>query len=344
MRRATTAPVDVTAATVEEAPLVEVQDLHKTFRRGAGFLRRGGTAVRAVDGVGFSIREGETLGIVGESGSGKSTTGRLLLRLLEPDSGRVRFAGQDVLSVSRGEFRRRRRDMQMIFQDPYASLDPTKTIGASVGEPLKIFENLSRAERDDRVREMLGRVGLRPDYLTRYPAEMSGGQRQRVAIARALSINPRLVVADEAVSALDVSTQSDVLNLMRHLQRDLRLTYLFISHNLSVVRHMSDRIAVMYLGRIVENGPAEQVYLEPLHPYTRALLSAIPVPDPLAQRSRSKIVLTGDVPDPAHPPAGCNFVSRCPLAMSMCHEVDPTLEPMRESSAVACHLHTGTSH
>ncbi|MCW0213499.1 MAG: ATP-binding cassette domain-containing protein [Pseudonocardia sp.] len=291
-----------------------------------------------MDGVGFTIRAGETLGIVGESGSGKSTTGRLLLRLLEPDSGRLRFDGQDLLAESRSAFRHRRRDLQMIFQDSYASLDPTKTIRASVGEPLRIFEKLARRERDDRVRELLGLVGLRPDHLNRYPSEMSGGQRQRVAIARALSLTPRLVVADEAVSALDVSTQSDVLNLMRRLQRELDLTYLFISHNLSVVRHMSDRIAVMYLGRIVEIGPADQVYLEPRHPYTRAMLSAIPVPDPLVQRTRPRIVLTGDAPDPAHPPPGCNFVTRCPHAVPVCHEVDPVLEPDGDGYAVACHL------
>ncbi|GEL21211.1 peptide ABC transporter ATP-binding protein [Pseudonocardia sulfidoxydans NBRC 16205] len=331
-------PAEAVSAPTEPAPLLEVEDLRKSFPRGGGLLGRRGTAVRAVDGVSFTIRAGETLGIVGESGSGKSTTGRLLLRLLEPDSGRLHFDGRDLLAESRSAFRHRRRDLQMIFQDPYASLDPTKTIGTSVGEPLRIFDKLARRERDNRVRELLGLVGLRPDHLSRYPSEMSGGQRQRVAIARALSVAPRLLVADEAVSALDVSTQSDVLNLMRRLQRELDLTYLFISHNLSVVRHMSDRIAVMYLGRIVEIGPADQVHLEPRHPYTRALLSAIPVPDPLVQRTRPRIVLTGDVPDPAHPPQGCNFVTRCPHAAPVCHEVDPVLEPDGGGYAVACHM------
>ncbi len=319
--------------------LLEVNGLTKIFARQRGLLRRRREGVRALGDVSFFLDAGETLGIVGESGSGKSTLGRVVLGLLRADCGEVWFDGADLLQMSSRELRRRRRDLQMIFQDPYASLDPTKTIGASVGEPLTVFERLRRSERDERVEELLGRVGLGSHYLRRYPAEMSGGQRQRVAIARALALSPRLIVADEAVSALDVSTQSEVINLMSRLQRELSLTYLFISHNLGVVRHVATRIAVMYLGRIVEIGPAEQVYGEPLHPYTEALLSAIPVPDPKVQRDRERIVLQGDLPDPAHPPVGCNFNTRCPYVMEICRRVDPGLDPVREGSAVACHLH-----
>lgn len=320
-------------------PLLKVSDLHKTFVRSGGLLGRSGPGVRAVDDVSFEVAAGETLGVVGESGSGKSTLGRLVLGLIPADSGSVEFDGVDLLKMSPRDLRRRRRDLQMIFQDPYASLDPTKTVGASIGEPLKIYEGLSRRARDDRAKELLERVNLGSHYLSRYPAEMSGGQRQRVAMARALALSPRLIVADEAVSALDVSTQSEVINLMSRLQRELSLTYIFISHNLGVVRHVATQIAVMYLGRIVEMGPAQQIYDEPLHPYTQALLSAIPVPDPAVQRTRQRIVLNGDIPDPAHPPVGCNFNTRCPYVMDICREVDPPLDPVRPGSGAACHLH-----
>jgi oligopeptide/dipeptide ABC transporter ATP-binding protein len=321
-------------------PLLAVRGIRKTFPRRRDLLGRVKESVRAVDGVDLTLAPGETLGIVGESGSGKSTLGRLVLSLIPADEGSVRFRGEDLLSLSRRELRQRRRDMQMIFQDPYASLDPTKRIAQSVGEPLTIFEGLRGRERDDRVRELLARVNLGAHYLDRYPAEMSGGQRQRVAIARALALDPALIVADEAVSALDVSTQSEVINLLARLQREQHLSYLFISHNLAVVRHVSTRIAVMYLGRVVEEGPAEQVYREPLHPYTQALLRAIPVPDPEVQETRPRIVLSGDAPDPAHPPVGCNFSSRCPYVMDICRTDDPPLLPVRPGSAAACHLHT----
>lgn len=321
-------------------PLLQVQGLSKSFPRRRDLFGRVRESVRAVDGVDLEIRQGETLGVVGESGSGKSTLGRLVLGLVPADSGSIRFRDDELLSLSARQLRRRRRDLQMVFQDPYASLDPTKRIAQSVGEPLTIFEGLRGRERDDAVRELLTTVNLGAHHLHKYPAEMSGGQRQRVAIARALALHPALIVADEAVSALDVSTQSEVINLLVRLQREKALTYLFISHDLAVVRHVSTRIAVMYLGRVVEEGPAAQVYDEPLHPYTQALLQAIPVPDPDVQANRPRIVLRGDAPDPAHPPSGCNFSSRCPYVMEICREKDPALLPVQPGSAAACHLHT----
>jgi oligopeptide/dipeptide ABC transporter ATP-binding protein len=323
-----------------EPPLLEVRGLVKEFPVHSGVLRRVVGQVRAVDGIDLAVAPGETLGLVGESGSGKSTTARLVVRLLEPTAGSVVLDGHDVTAMPAGELRRARRSMQMVFQDPYSSLDPRATIAETVGEPLEVHDHIGGRERDERVSALLEQVGLGGHLLRRYPHEFSGGQRQRIALARALALNPRLVVCDEPVSSLDVSTQSQVINLLIDLQQRLGLTYLFIAHDLSVVRHISDRIAVMYLGRIVEEGPAEEVYMRPTHPYTEALLSAIPVPDPAVQRSRPRIVLKGDVPSPLSPPSGCRFHTRCPHAMDICRAVDP--EPYRttDGTTVACHLHT----
>lgn len=318
--------------------LLDIQHLSKSFVRSRDLLGRPRETVRAVRDISFSVRQGETLGIVGESGSGKSTLGRSILRLEAPEEGTVLYRGQDLLRLGKRAMRRQRRDLQMIFQDPFASLDPTKTVGNAISEPLRIYERLSRAEYELRVADLLTKVGLRTEFAARYPAEMSGGQRQRVAIARALALDPKIIVADEAVSALDVSTQSEVINLLVHLAKEFELTCLFISHNLGVVRHISDRIAVMYLGRIVEIGTAAQVYDTPRHPYTQALLSAIPVPDPAIQRARAKTILDGDSPDPAHPPAGCSFASRCPFSQDVCTSIEPALERRADGSMSACHF------
>jgi oligopeptide/dipeptide ABC transporter ATP-binding protein len=283
---------------------------------------------------------GQTLGLVGESGSGKSTLGRCVLRLLGIDGGELHIDGHDVTKASRSQLRTIRRNAQMIFQDPYSSFDPRATVGSSIAEPLRAHEHLTHRERDDRAAELVGLVGLTREHLTRYPYQFSGGQLQRLAIARALAINPGLVVCDEPVSSLDVSTQAQVINLMRALQHDLGVAYLFIAHDLSVVRHVSHDIAVMYLGRIVEQGPAEVVYTSPKHPYTEALLSAVPVPDPVVERSRQRITLTGDVPSPVDPPAGCRFHTRCPFVMDICRDVDPEPTTTPDGTTVACHLHT----
>ena len=309
--------------------LVNVRDLVKHFP-----VEGSDDVVRAVDGVTFTIMRGETLGLVGESGCGKSTVGRCLLRLIEPTAGEVTFDGRDVLSLGKNELRQLRREMQIVFQDPYASLNPRMKVGDIVGEPLVIHNIGTKSDRRERVGELLRRVGLDPDYRNRYPHEFSGGQRQRIGVARTLALNPKLIVADEPVSALDVSVQAQVVNLLQDLQQDFGLTYLFISHGLAVVEHISTRVAVMYLGRIVEIAGAAELYAKPLHPYTQALLSAIPNPDP--KRTRERIVLQGDVPTPINPPSGCRFRTRCPLAIEDCARIDPNLREVSPGHTVAC--------
>lgn len=316
--------------------LLEVRNLKKYFPIKGGFLRRTIAEVRAVDDVSFTVKRGETLGLVGESGCGKTTTGRTVLRLERATAGEVIFEGQDVMRASGRTMKALRRDMQIIFQDPYASLDPRITIGESVAEGLVIHGIGTPAERRERVREVLAKVGLSASHMSRFPHEFSGGQRQRIGIARALIMEPKLIVCDEPVSALDVSIQSQVLNLLRSLQREFGLTYLFIAHNLAVVEHISDRVGVMYLGKMVELTTSEELFREPLHPYTKALISAIPHPNPRAKRER--IVLQGDVPSPINPPSGCRFHPRCWIAKSICKEQEPVFEEKRKGHWVACHF------
>ncbi|HEY2389225.1 MAG TPA: dipeptide ABC transporter ATP-binding protein [Candidatus Binatia bacterium] len=321
---------------MSEAPLVEVRGLRKEFTLGGGFFGRARAIIRAVDGVDLAIRRGETLGVVGESGCGKSTLGRCVLRLIEPTAGTVTFDGRDVLALSSAELRRTRREMQIVFQDPYASLNPRMRVGAIVAEGIEIHDLARGPEKRRRVDELLTRVGLSPEHFDRYPHEFSGGQRQRIGIARALAVGPRFIVADEPVSALDISIQAQVLNLLRELQEEMELAYLFISHDLRVVEHVSHRVAVMYLGKIVEQAPREELYANPRHPYTRALLSAVPDPRPGARKERVR--LGGDVPSPINPPAGCAFHPRCPYAEARCRVEVPRLETGAHEHAVACHV------
>src|SRR5258707_2210671 len=329
-----------TPGAVASDTLIDVRDLKMHFPLTQGIiLQRVVGQVRAVDGISFSIERGKTLGLVGESGSGKTTIGRTIIRLYKPTSGQILFGNED-LAASKGEqLRPIRRRIQMIFQDPYASLNPRFTIGSLIAEPMYIFNVASRAEIRERTEELLKVVGLRSEYIDRYPHEFSGGQRQRIAVARALAINPEFVVADEPVSALDVSIRAQVLNLLQNLQRQFNLTYLFVSHDLSVVRHVADRIAVMYLGKIVEMSDRDELYRAPKHPYTRALLSAVPIPDPQIKKRRQRIILSGDLPSPINIPSGCRFHTRCPMAQQICREIEPVFEATegREHFA-ACHF------
>ena len=316
--------------------VLEVEDLKTYFPVRKGLLRRTVGHVHAVDGVSFSIGAGETLGLVGESGCGKTTVGRSVLRLIEPTAGVIRLGGRDITRLGRAELRPFRREMQIIFQDPFSSLNPRMRAGDIVSEPLKVHATVPAAERRDRVAALFARVGLSEAQMDNYPHQFSGGQRQRIGVARALALNPKLIVGDEPVSALDVSIQAQVINLLTDLQRELGLAYLFISHNLAVVEHISHRIAVMYLGRIVEHTDRDTLFRKPLHPYTEALLAAVPVPDPAARRA--KRVLQGDVPSPLHPPAGCHFHTRCPYAEARCRSETPHLREIEPGHHVACHL------
>jgi len=317
--------------------LVRVEGVKKYFPIHSGILRREIGAVKAVDGVSFEIYEGETLGLVGESGGGKSTLGRTILQLHKPTEGTIYFEGQDLGSLSKDELRRTRARMQIIFQDPYSSLNPRMTVEAIVSEPLVVHKIGNQDERRARVDELLDRVGLNPAFANRFPHEFSGGQRQRIGVARALALNPSFIVADEPISALDVSIQAQVVNLLEDLQDSLNLTYLFIAHDLSMVRHICDRVAVMYLGKIVELGPTEEIYNNPQHPYTQALLSAVPVPDPTVEQRRQRIILEGEVPNPADPPVGCNFNTRCPVAFDPCFIEDPELKELLPLHHISCY-------
>ena len=319
--------------------LLRVVDLVKHFpiTRGIIFQKQVG-AVHAVDGVSFEIKKGETFGLVGESGCGKSTTGRTILQLYKPTSGKVYYGDVDLTTLPSEDMRKMRRKMQMIFQDPYASLNPRMTVGEIIGEPLIVHNLAKNSEIQDRVGRLLELVGLNPAYVNRYPHEFSGGQRQRIGVARALALQPELIICDEPISALDVSIQAQVVNLLEDLQDQFGLTYLFIAHDLSMVRHISDRVGVMYLGKIVELASRNDVYANPLHPYTKALLSAVPVADPLIEEKRERVILQGDVPSPVNPPSGCHFRTRCPLAIELCAQKEPEWREITQSHWVACHL------
>jgi oligopeptide/dipeptide ABC transporter ATP-binding protein len=320
--------------------LLEVNGLKKYFPIKKGIFNRTSAHVKAVDDIHFQVFKGETLGIVGESGCGKSTTGRLIIRLLEPTEGVIKFEGQDITHFSKGKMRNLRKDMQMVFQDPYSSLNPRLTIGEIIEEPLINFHLYSTSERKQKAYNILEAVGLREEHYYRYPHEFSGGQRQRIGIARALMLNPKLIIADEPVSALDVSIQSQILNILKKLQKQFGLTYIFISHDLSVVKHFCDRVAVMYLGRMVEITPKPELYKDPLHPYSKALLSAVPIPDP--EYKKERIILKGDVPSPSNPPTGCAFHPRCPDCMKICENITPSLQTLSDGRMVACHLYENT--
>ena len=325
--------------------ILEVDHLVKHFPIKAGILfDREIGRVRAVDDVSFTVRRGETLGLVGESGCGKSTLARSILQLIEPTSGSVRFQGREIVGLRARELRSLRREMQMIFQDPYASLNPRKRVAQIVGDPMRLHGASGGDQTRKAVQALLERVGLNPEHYNRYPHEFSGGQRQRIGIARALALEPKLIIADEPVSALDVSIQAQIINLLEDLQNDFDLTYVFVAHDLSVVRHVADRIAVMYLGKIVELGPADEVYANPIHPYTLSLLSAVPIPDPRANAVREPLVLEGDVPSPANPPAACRFHTRCPFATEICAEVEPQLVDHGNGHWAACHHPLNREH
>ena len=325
-------------------PLVKVRDLKMYFPIYTGILRRHTGDVKAVDGVSFDILQGETLGLVGESGCGKSTVGRALLRLYELTGGSVEIEGEDIAKLSPEALRKKRPTMQMVFQDPQASLNPRMTLAQIIGEPLVEHAALSPKDRDARIYQLMDQVGLNRRFANRFPHEFSGGQRQRIGIARALALNPKFIVCDEPIAALDVSIQAQVVNLLEDLQDRLGLTYLFISHDLSMVRHIADRVAVMYLGRIAELSPRDALYARPLHPYAEALLSAVPEPDPNRASARPRIILQGDVPSPAKPPRGCNFNTRCPRVMDICRSVKPELAEVEPGRLVACHLYSKTPH
>jgi oligopeptide transport system ATP-binding protein len=323
--------------------LLEINNLEVYFHlSGGGVLDRlmgsKPRIVKAVDGVSFSINKGETLGLVGESGCGKSTTGRAILQLIKPTKGEILFQGTNLAKLSNKEMRPFRRHLQMVFQNPYASLNPRMTIGDIISEPLTVFNNLPKQALNKQVQELMTRVGLNPQYVKRYPHEFSGGQRQRIGIARALALNPAFIVADEPIAALDVSIQAQVMNLLQDLQKDLSLTYLFISHDLRAVRHMSNRVAVMYLGKLVEIADSDEIYQKPSHPYTQALISAVPVPDPIIEKERKRIVLEGDVPSPLNPPLGCRFHTRCPQVMDKCKTEEPKFVNIGKNHSVACFL------
>jgi oligopeptide transport system ATP-binding protein len=318
--------------------LLRVENLVKHFPIYRGILQRQVGAVRAVDGVSFAVKRGETLGLVGESGCGKSTTGRAVLQLHRPTSGHVYYDGTDLVSLASEDMRKMRRKVQMIFQDPYASLNPRMTVGEIIGEPLQVHTTVSKKELQDRVAQLLELVRLNPSFSVRYPHEFSGGQRQRIGIARALALQPSFIVCDEPISALDVSIQAQVVNLLEDLQKEFTLTYLFIAHDLSMVRHISDRVAVMYLGIIVELADRQTLYNNPLHPYTQALLSAVPIADPVLEEGRKRVILEGDVPSPVNPPSGCRFRTRCPIAKDFCADSQPEFREVQPDHFVACHL------
>jgi len=321
----------------ENNKLVEVKGLKMHFPITQGIIiQRKVGAIKAVDGLDFFVRKGETLGLVGESGCGKSTTGRAILQLYRPTAGEVWFEGDNLVEMKGEKLRRMRRKMQMIFQDPYASLNPRMTVGNIIGEPLEVHNIATGKERKERVQELLQVVGLNPYFINRYPHEFSGGQRQRIGVARALAVNPSFIVCDEPISALDVSIQAQIINLLEQLQQQFGLTYLFIAHDLSVVRHISDRVAVMYLGKIVELTTRDELYENPQHPYSKALLSAVPIPDPVVEEKRQRIILTGDVPSPANPPKGCNFCTRCPEVMDICKDQEPSFDNIGKEHWVAC--------